>query len=184
MCIMRRLALSLVGIAAAAVSVSGMQQVLSAPEVIRIYLMQDCATGEAQPADLFQRVIALGETAVPVLIDAVRIGPPPDVRRAVEQDATSDFKRQREFLDRGGLQQLGNEAVAQKARELDEPSYVAMRVRSVVRGHQERALNALVEIRSSASADVLEKTAAEPGIDEDLRPAIRAAATQIRRRPR
>ena len=137
-------------------------------EVIQVYLTQDCGTGDPDPDLWLTRVIALGQEAVPMLVEAVRQGPPSSLREELEADAARDFERLSALVREGGLDAVEEEEVVQMAEELDRATYVSMRLQSFERPYRERALNALGAIDAPEARAALEKIAADRSLDEEL----------------
>lgn len=146
--------------------VTGAQPTLPLKEVVRTYLLQDCGTGDRNPAIWLERLVAFGAEAVPLLSDALKSGPPPEERAALERDAAADFRRLQTHLKQGGLSDLKETEVRRAAERLDEATYVAMRLRSFVRGYQERAINALAALRRPEAISALREAAADPKLAE------------------
>ena len=120
-----------------------------------------------------------GRRAVKPLLTAVREGPAERVRRELERDARGDFKRMRGFVQGGGLSALQDVEVVALAQELDERTYVAMRVNGFVRAYRERSLNALVELSDPSSLNELRTIARQATLSAELREAVSEALRKI-----
>lgn len=159
------------------------QPQVSLKEALRIYLLEDCGTGERNPRLSLDRVVAFGAEAVPLLTVAVKEGPDANERAQLERDAIADFRRLRAHLKEGGLREVREPDVRASAELLDEKTYVAMRQRSFVSGYQERAVNALVALGKPEAVAALRELAADPKLSNDLKEAVAEALTRLGSRP-
>lgn len=157
-------------------------QNLTAEQSIRIYLMQDCGTGESDPAKLLKDVLNLGDAAIPLLLVALGSGPSEEARGELRRGASRDYKKMRTFLERGGLDALKNEDIRKGARDLNEDTYVTMRMTGFVRGYRERALNALIALGNKNVIDSLEKIQKQQDIDDALKAEIGRGIETLRTR--
>lgn len=144
------------------------QDQVSPRQIIGIYLAQDCGTGDPDPDLWLRRVLELGDRAVPILVEAVRLGPSDELREQVRSQAAEDFERLRRLVDQGGLDAIEEEEVVRLAEELDRSTYVEMRLRSFERPYRERALNALVAMKNPSARKSLGELASDPSLDPDL----------------
>lgn len=169
--------------AALPLAVAFAQPQLSLKEALRIYLLQDCGTGERNPRLSLDRVVAFGATAVPLLRVAVQEGPDANERAQLERDAIADFQRLRVHLKEGGLRDVREPDVRSSAERLDEKTYVAMRLRGFVAGYQERAVNALVALEKPEAVAALREMAADPKLSAELKQAVEEALARVVSRP-
>ena len=152
---------------------------LSLEGALSVYLTADCGTGESDPAAQLKAVVQFGRRAVKPLLTATRQGPPDRVRRELQRDAHADFKRLRSFVRGGGLSALEDVDVVRSAQDLDERTYVAMRVDGFARAYRERSLNALAELSDRSSLDELRAIARQPTLSAELRVAVSEAIRKI-----
>lgn len=172
----RILIAALTTLALGATAVPGAAKTQASPHrIIAVYLAQDCGTGDPQPELWLRRVVELGDRAVPILAQAVRQGPPPELREEVEADAEKDFETLRALVEGGGLEAVEEQEVVRLAEELDRATYVEMRLRSLERPYRERALNALAAIDSPAARESLEELGQDPRLDPALAERAREA---------
>lgn len=157
-------------------------QQVSLERVLEVYLKQDCGTGERDPLEWFNRVVSFGDSALPLLLRAVSEGPPTAEQDSFKVIARVDFSRFREFLQNDGLSALQNEDVKRDAAKLDERAYVEMRVRSFVRGYQERALNALQSLKNPSIIDSLRSMADQEELPDDLKRLIRKVIDSLQQK--
>lgn len=154
---------------------NGIAQQPNMQQVIQIYLMQDCGTGEENPAYYLESVISFGEKAVPLLIETVRNGPSKEQREEMRRVAEEDYGEMQQYLKEGGLEGLESSEVARDARELDRETYVAMQMRSYVRKFQERALNALKKMDSPGIIEDLEEIYQDMDSENEFREILKEA---------
>lgn len=150
-------------------------QQLSMTQVAQIYLMQDCGTGEKNPAEWLQKVIGFGDEVIPLLLDAVEKGPSSQAQDQLRKSAKEDFSRIQKFIKDGGLQDLEDREVAKDAEQMDENTFVEMRLTSFVRGYQERALNALKELNNPSVINQLINISNGKDFPEDLKKRVKEA---------
>ncbi len=141
---------------------------MTVAEVIAVYLLQDCGTGDANPSLWLDRVVAFGPDATPPLLRALREGPAAEERSKLERAAADDFRRLRGYLEEGGLRGLEEQDVREAALALDEKTYTGMRVRGFVQSYRERALNALLRLD-------------DPSVRKELEDYLGRADEEIRR---
>lgn len=152
---------------------------LSLERALTMYLTADCGTGESDPAGQLKAVVQFGQRAVKPLLTVVREGPPDRVRRELQRDARADFKRLRDFVQGDGLSALQDADVVAAAQELDERTYVAMRVDGFARAYRERSLNALVVLSDRSSLNELRVIARQPTLSVELQEAVSEAIRKI-----
>lgn len=169
---------TLAAVAVSPVASRGQEQP-SLEKAVAIYLLQDCGSGEKRPDFWLRRVVSFGQPAVAVLQQAVLTGPGKEERTVLERDAAADYKRLRDFLAQGGLEELEEDDVRTAAQELDEATYIRMRVEGFAQAFVERAVNALVALKKEGGKKGLEKVMAEPGLTDESAELVREALEQM-----
>lgn len=157
----------------------------TAPELVSLdaalaqYLAEDCGSGEPDPRAVLTAVLRFGNDAVPSLLRVVAEGPETEIVEAAERDARGDFAASRKFLADGGLEGLEDGNVREMAQGMSEETYVAQRVRGLDAAYRQRALNALVELRSPSAIEQLAEIG-QTTDDEALRAWIGEAVAKLR----
>lgn len=136
--------------------------------VLAQYLRQDCGSGDANPSIALDRVVELGDRVVPALLTVLRQGPGAEIRNQFQQQTTVDFRRLTETIRSGVLEGLEPEVV-EAAKGLTLEQYLTTRLGGLVAGYQERALNALERLNTTAAVAGLRALSNEASLDEPLR---------------